>query len=204
MTTQLLRTGDPYRQRLLDGLGESIVAIGYPETTVADVVRRARTSRRTFYEHFGSKAECLIALLNEANVEMIRGIEAAVSPEASWQVQVRQAIEAWIGHAESAPWIVVSWIRDIPALGIPGRALQREMMDAFVRMVQVLTTTDAWQAIRPGGVDRGLALILLGGLRELIATTVEEGGRPADILDVSVQAALALLAPVSQPAQELQ
>ncbi|MBM7787933.1 TetR/AcrR family transcriptional regulator [Tenggerimyces flavus] len=198
-TQQLLRTGDPYRQRLLDGLGESIAEIGYRNTTVADVVRRARTSRRTFYEHFGSLGECLIALLNEANVAMIRGIEAAVSPDAPWHVQVRQAIEAWIEHAESAPWIVVSWIRDIPTLGIPARALQREMMDAFVRMVQVLTATDAWRAIRPDGVDRGLALILLGGLRELIATTVEEGGRPADILDVSVQAAIALLGPPPAP-----
>jgi AcrR family transcriptional regulator len=194
VTTQQLLRG-PYRQRLLAGLGESIAAVGYRDTTVADVVRRARTSRRTFYEHFGSLQECLIALLSDANADMIRSITAAVSVESPWQVQVRQAIEAWIASAEAKPWIAVSWIRDIPSLGTPGRALQRDLMDAFVRMVQEVTGKPQWVAVRPQGVSRQLALILLGGLRELIATTVEEGGRPSDITEVSVQAALALLAP---------
>jgi AcrR family transcriptional regulator len=54
-TTEEQRT---FRRRLLDGLAESIVAIGYRNTTVADIVRRARTSRRTFYEHFDGKEEC--------------------------------------------------------------------------------------------------------------------------------------------------
>ena len=49
-----------FRRRLLDGLAESIVAIGYRNTTVADIVRLARTSRRTFYEHFASKEECFV------------------------------------------------------------------------------------------------------------------------------------------------
>ncbi len=51
------RTGQPtptdddpggFRRRLLDGLVASIIDVGYWETTVADIVRRAHTSRRTF------------------------------------------------------------------------------------------------------------------------------------------------------------
>ena len=33
-----------FRQRLLDALEEAIAEDGYPRTTVADIVRRARTS----------------------------------------------------------------------------------------------------------------------------------------------------------------
>ncbi|MFL6125957.1 helix-turn-helix domain-containing protein [Actinophytocola sp.] len=54
--------------------------IGYRSTTVADIVRRARTSRRTFYEHFAGKEECFVALLTDANDAMIRSITAAVDP----------------------------------------------------------------------------------------------------------------------------
>jgi AcrR family transcriptional regulator len=194
-TEQLPHTGDPYRRRLLDALAQSIVEVGYGETTVADIVRRARTSRRTFYEHFASKSECFVALLTDANADMIRRITAAVDPRARWTTQVRQAVEAWIACAESTPGIVVSWIRDVPSLGAAGRALQRDMMAAFVDMVQALSETDEWRAVRPEGVSRQLAIILLGGLRELIATTVEEGGRASDITDVAVQAVVALLAP---------
>ena len=185
---------DAFRRRLLDGLAESIVDIGYRSTTVADIVRRARTSRRTFYEHFAGKEECFIALLTDANTEMIRDITAAVDQHAPWEKQVRQAVEAWIACGESAPEIVVSWIRDVPALGVAGRALQRDMMAAFTRMVQTLSATSEWRAVRPP-VPRQLAILLLGGLRELIATTVEDGGRASDITEVAVQASIALLAP---------
>jgi AcrR family transcriptional regulator len=185
---------DAFRRRLLDGLAESIVEIGYRSTTVADIVKRARTSRRTFYEHFAGKEECFIALLTDANAEMIREITAAVDPHAPWAKQVRQAVEAWIACTESAPDIVVSWIRDVPALGVAGRSLQREMMAAFARMVQNLSDTPEWHAVRPP-VSHQLAILLLGGLRELIATTVEDGGRASDITEIAVQAAVALLAP---------
>jgi AcrR family transcriptional regulator len=192
-TPQLQQT---FRRRLLDGLAESIVDVGYRDTTVADIVRRARTSRRTFYEHFAGKEECFVELLKDANAEMIREITEAVDVSAPWRTQVRQAIEAWINCAETTPGIVVSWIRDVPALGSSGRALQRDMMAAFVEMVQALARTDEWRVLRPDGISRPLAIILLGGLRELIATTVEEGGRASDITEVAVQATMALVAPV--------
>ena len=71
-----------FRQRLLDALEEGIAEDGYPRTTVADIVRRARTSRRTFYEHFDSREACFVALLTDANAEQIRQISAAVDANA--------------------------------------------------------------------------------------------------------------------------
>jgi AcrR family transcriptional regulator len=184
-----------FRQRLLDGLAASITAGGFRDTTVADVVRRARTSRRTFYEHFSSKEECFLALLADANREMIRHISESVDPEAPWAQQVRQAIEAWIGCAESEPAITLSWIRDVPALGAAARDLQRDTMEGFVAMTQRLTDTPALRAAGISPPSRRLAILLLGGLRELIATTVEDGGRPGDVTEVAVRASIALLGP---------
>jgi AcrR family transcriptional regulator len=43
-----------FRGRLLEGMAAAIRETGYRDATVADVVRHARTSRRTFYEHFPS------------------------------------------------------------------------------------------------------------------------------------------------------
>jgi len=187
--------GTGFRRRLLDGLAESIVADGYRSTTVADIVRRARTSRRTFYEHFASKEECFVALLTNANEQMVRHIVGAVDPRAPWPTQVRQAIEAWTFCAESEPEIMLSWIRDVPSLGDTSRSLQRDMMEAFVTMIQTLCDTDEWRAAGGGPVPRPLALMLLGGLRELTAATVEDGGRLRDITDLAVRAAIAMLAP---------
>jgi len=44
-------------------------------------------------------------------------------------------------------------------------------------------------------VSRQLAVMLLGGLRELTATTVEDGGRVSDITELAVHASVALLGP---------
>ncbi|GAA1821377.1 TetR/AcrR family transcriptional regulator [Planosporangium flavigriseum] len=190
--------GGPFCRRLLDGLAESIAEVGYRNTTVADIVRRARTSRRTFYEHFSDKEACFVALLTGANTEMIRQISAAVDPSVPWASQVRQAIEAWIASAESAPAITLSWIRDVPALGAGARRLQRDTMEDFIVMIETLCDTDEWRSAGAGPVSRQLTIMLLGGLRELIAATVEDGGRIGDVTEVAVQASMALLGPRSQ------
>jgi AcrR family transcriptional regulator len=184
-----------FRQRLLDALAASIAAEGYRHTTVADIVRRARTSRRTFYQYFADKEACFVALLTAATAEMIREISAAVDPSAHRQIQVRQAVETWIACAESQPAIMLSWIRDVPSLGAAARRLQREVMEAFVVMVQTLCDTDQWREAGTGPVPRQLALLLIGGLHELIATTGEDGGRISDITEVAVRASIALLDP---------
>jgi AcrR family transcriptional regulator len=184
-----------FRQRLLDALEACIAEDGYPRTTVADIVRRARTSRRTFYEHFDSREACFVALLTDANAEQVRQISAAVDPKAPWRSQVRQAVEAWITSGESRPSLMVSWIRDVPSLGEAARHLQRDVMENFIEMVQALGATNEFRAAGVGPVSRQRIIMLLGGLRELTASTVEEGGRMSDITEEAVDASIALLTP---------
>jgi AcrR family transcriptional regulator len=184
-----------FRQRLLDALEDGIAEDGYPRTTVADIVRRARTSRRTFYEHFDSREACFVALLTEANAEQVRQISSAVDANAPWKSQVRQAIEAWISSGESRSSLMLSWIRDVPSLGDAARGLQRDAMENFIEMVRALADTGQFRAAGVGPFSRQRIIMLLGGLQELTAITVEEGGRMSDVTDEAVDASIALLAP---------
>ncbi|HEY3683185.1 MAG TPA: TetR/AcrR family transcriptional regulator [Streptosporangiaceae bacterium] len=184
-----------FHRRLLDALADAIEENGYKNTTVGEIVRRARTSRRTFYEHFSDKESCFVALLNERNEETIRRIAAAVDPQAPWQTQIRQAVDAWIRRMESSPPVMLSWIREMPALGGQARRLQRDNMEAFITLIQTLCDTAEMRAAGVGPVPRQRAIMLLGGLRELVATTVEDGGRPGDLSAEAVDAAVALLTP---------
>jgi AcrR family transcriptional regulator len=184
-----------FRRRLLDGMAAAIRERGFRESTVADVVRHARTSRRTFYEHFTSKQACFIALLREANAAMVRQIAAAVDVHAPWDTQARQAIEAWIASAQSEPALTLSWIREVPLLGDDARQLQRESLEAFIVLIQTLTDTAELRAAGIVPPPRQFAIMLLGGLRELIATTVEDGGDISGITEVAVQATMAMLGP---------
>ena len=66
-------------------------------------------------------------------------------------------------YAESEPAITLSWIREVPSLGVP--ACRRDTTKAFVGMIQTLCDTEEMRAAGVGPVPRELAIIPLGGLR---------------------------------------
>lgn len=184
-----------FRQRLLDALEESIAEDGYQKTTVGDIVRRARTSRRTFYEHFDGREACFLALLADAYADQVRQISAAVDADSPWRMQVRQAVEAWISSADARSALMLSATRDLPAIGAAARDLQRAVTENFITMVQALGDTDEFHSAGIGPVSRPRVVMLLGGLRELTAITVEDGGSMSDVTEEAVAASIALLRP---------
>jgi AcrR family transcriptional regulator len=54
------------RGRMLRAIAEAVSEKGYGDTSVADVLRRARVSRETFYQQFSSKQDCFIAAYEQA------------------------------------------------------------------------------------------------------------------------------------------
>lgn len=186
-----------FRSRLLDGLAQSITDRGYRETTVADVVRNAKTSKRTFYDQFASKEECFIELLRANNEHMIATIRASVDPEAAWDDQVRSAATAYVDHIASRPAITLSWIREAPAMGDVALPLHRLAMDQFADMLVDLTDSPGFRRVGLPPMSRPLAVIVIGGLRELTATTVEAEADVSEILEPAIIAALAILGPRS-------
>ncbi|MBS1692726.1 MAG: TetR/AcrR family transcriptional regulator [Actinobacteria bacterium] len=188
---------DPYRDRLLDGLAASIAERGYRDTTVADVVRHARTSKRAFYGQFGTKEDCFVELLRCNNDELIARIRAAVDPDSAWREQIHQAVGAYIDHIESRPAITLSWIRELPALGAVALPLHRAAMTGLTDMLVELTESPGFRAAGLPPVTRPLALILLGGLRELTAHFVEDGQDLRGIAEPAIAAGAAVLGPRS-------
>lgn len=183
-----------FRRRLLDGLATSIEDRGYRDTTVADVVRHARTSKRTFYDHFASKEQCFFDLLDANNEELVGTLREAVDPSAPWQQQVRQAVTAYVGTIEATPAVTLSWIRELPALGAAARPMMRRGSGRLAEAIIDLSTGPGFQRAGVAPMSPTAAVILVGGLRELTAQTVEDGEPVAGMIEPAVAAAVALLA----------
>lgn len=189
-------TEDPsFRERLIQGMAESVRERGFRETTIADIVRHARTSRRTFYAEFASREECYAAMLERMNEALREQVAAAVDPAAPWQAQVRQAVLAYVDNSAAEPALTVSWIRELPALGTLGRQVQRHAMDALAGLLTELAGSAPFREAGTVPMTRPLAIILLGGIRELTAAIVEDDGDIHDLTEVAVAAATALLRP---------
>jgi AcrR family transcriptional regulator len=184
---------DPFRRRLLDGLADSITERGYRASTVADIVRHARTSKRTFYDQFESKEQCFVELLHVDVENLAAEIRDAVDPDADWQAQIRQAVEAYVGHIEARPAITLSWIREMPSLDAAARPFQRRGLQLLTGLLVNLSGSPGFQQVGLPPLTRPLAVILVGGLRELTALTVEDGRSLRDMVEPAVHASVALL-----------
>jgi AcrR family transcriptional regulator len=186
---------DPFRRRLVDGLAASIEERGYRSSTIADIVRHAGTSKRTFYLHYGSKEECFYELLYLMDADLRDGIRNAVDPDADWRLQIRQAIDAYVDAIRARPAITLAWIRELPALGEDARPMQRRGMEELITMLIGLTSGGGFRRAGLPPLSRATALLIVGGLRELTAVAVEDGSDLRDIVEPAVDACTALVGP---------
>ncbi|MFE0750473.1 TetR/AcrR family transcriptional regulator [Gordonia sp. NPDC058843] len=187
--------GASTRDRLLAAMLECIVDAGYRDTTVADIVRVARTSRRSFYQEFADKQACFFALLAVTNEFMIAEIARRVDSEASIEEQVRQAVSSYVAASERYPGLTLSWIRELPALGSAAQPVKDEALEAWIELFVGLTSTPALAAAGVVPMDRQRAIFLWGGFRELTAGAVESGTPLASIIEPATAASLALVTP---------
>jgi AcrR family transcriptional regulator/DNA-binding MarR family transcriptional regulator len=82
------------RSRLLAGAMAAIDELGYAQTTVAQITSRSRVSRRTFYELFENREECLAALIDEVLEMLERELAEAGLEGLPWQERVRGGLWA--------------------------------------------------------------------------------------------------------------
>ena len=72
------------RVRLQRAMASCACERGYRNTTIADVVRVAHTSRTTFYEHFTDKEACFLEAYEQMTGAFIRAsLEAAAAVTAA-------------------------------------------------------------------------------------------------------------------------
>jgi AcrR family transcriptional regulator len=148
-----------------------VAELGYPETRVVDVIKRAGVSRKTFYELFDDKEDCFLAAYDMALGELYRGTELAYEATSGrpWAERIRIALEAFLGmmaaHPEQAKFCIVD------ALAAGPRALARR--DAAIR--QFTGIIDAGRAESERDLPAITALSIAGGINELIYSELLKG-----------------------------
>jgi AcrR family transcriptional regulator len=90
-------------ERLLRALAAVVADKGYPDTTVAEVVERASTSQRTFYEHFKNKEDAIVAALDSGSAHMLAAALPAFRRAPDWQHAVHDTIEAMFHFGAEEP-----------------------------------------------------------------------------------------------------
>jgi AcrR family transcriptional regulator len=91
------------RQRLLEAAAAALAEVGYTELTVKHMIDGAGVSRRTFYQLYDDKLECVLAAHEIALERLQEVIATACAGEISWADGVTAAVDAGLRFATRHP-----------------------------------------------------------------------------------------------------
>lgn len=188
--------GGEHRARLLDGMARAVATKGYADTTIADIVREASVSRRTFYEHFADKAGCLIALYEVASGSAIAVLRAAIDPHSAWQAQVEQAMGAYLGVLSRNPVLLRTLFIEILGLGAPGLAARRRANQQLVDLMLDVVNNRPGERLRKKPLQPAMAMAVVGGINEMVLQAIEQE-RVGDLQSLVEPASALLRAAIS-------
>ena len=188
--------GNEHRARLLEGMARAVAAKGYADTTIADIVREASVSRRTFYENFADKAECLIALYEVASGNAIAVLRGAIDPRSDWQAQVEQAMGAYFGVLARNPVLLRTLFIDILGLGAPGLAARRRANQQLADLMLDVVNNRPGERLRKTPLQPTMAMAVVGGINEMVLQAIEQE-RAGDLQELVEPAAMLLRAAIS-------
>jgi AcrR family transcriptional regulator len=112
---------EEHRRRAVAAMAEAVGELGYAGTTVGDILRRARMSRRTFYQLFRNREECFLAAYDAAlEGAMVRLARAHSGNGRRWSGQVETALAALFEYLADEPGLARVWLVEAPSLGPAG------------------------------------------------------------------------------------
>lgn len=163
-----------HRQRLLEAMSHAVADKGYADTTIGDIATLARVSKRTFYEHFDSKAQCLIALYEAASHQAIKVLKQSLDREQDWHDQVEQTLRAYFETLASNPVLLRTLFIEILGLGAEGLAARRRVNQALADFIVEVVYAGQPKRARSNPLVADMAMGIVGGINELVLRAIED------------------------------
>lgn len=137
--------------------------IGYKETSVADVIEEAQTSRTTFYKYFDDKHDCFLAAY-ELLVEQVFGeVVANCDGEATWMARMTGGLTTIVDRFAVDPELARTAVVEVAAAGADARQLH---WNAIARFTEYL---DAGRELAGGKeLPKNISLMSAGAVSGLI------------------------------------
>jgi AcrR family transcriptional regulator len=111
------------RSRLLAAAVDAVDESGYARMTVAQVIARARVSRKTFYDVFADREDCFLAAFEQAIYQLDGVMRDAYGRETGWRDGVRSGLAALLMFFDDEPRLARLCV--VEALGAGSRVLER-------------------------------------------------------------------------------
>jgi AcrR family transcriptional regulator len=182
-----------YRDRLLEGMAAAVDEKGFAEITLADIARHARVSKRTFYEHFDTKQDCLLALYVAASERALARIAESIDPSLDLDAQIAKTTEVYFSSMQERPALLRTLLVEILAAGPRGLQVRRQINQRYADLLRKVIASTNSKGGERHALSGAMATAVVGGLHELMLQAVDGDfnrlrrlARPAAVLVRSV------------------
>src|ERR1041385_2735390 len=117
------RVTEIQRSRMLAAALEAVEEGGYGRMTVAQVISRAKVSRKTFYDVFADREDCFLAALEQSVSQMGKLVRESYERESNWRDGIRAGLAELLVFLDEEPALARLCL--VEALGAGPRVLER-------------------------------------------------------------------------------
>lgn len=109
------------RELILAAMIRVVGRKGYKETSVADVIEEAGTTRTTFYKHFDDKHDCFLAAYDMLVERVFDEVLAGCDGEQSWLLRMEKGLETIVELFALDPELARTAVVEVAAAGAEAR-----------------------------------------------------------------------------------
>ena len=153
---------------------ESVGEKGYTRTSVADVLKRGKVSRETFYQHFTDKEQCFLTVLDQSARLLERFFDTELSgDESPPMVRFERALEIYLNTLAGEASVARVFFLESYAAGEEARRKRFAVQERFVQAVTDNFRDDpVWRRL-PDPEFAGRMLV--GAISSLVASALVNG-----------------------------
>ncbi|MFI5003910.1 MAG: TetR/AcrR family transcriptional regulator [Solirubrobacterales bacterium] len=159
------------RERLVEAMVQAVNERGVMATTISDLVARAGISRRTFYEHFENKEDCLLATYDTVVETEVQRLLSLPSAGEEWLERLETIIRALFDTIAERPDAARLICVEMGASGTAGVQRWAEGAGRF----ELFISSGFERAPGSGTIPSPVARAIVGALRKIVYTRVREG-----------------------------
>jgi AcrR family transcriptional regulator len=124
------------KERLLRAMGTCVSERGYAATTIADIVRVARTSRTVFYRHFKDKEDCFLETYEQMTETRIGASLRAAGEVPSWREKLEAGIGAYFRWMADHPEVAITTVVEVHRAGQRALEARSEALANWTRTLE--------------------------------------------------------------------
>ena len=166
------------RAAILEAALDVFAENGFNEASLDDVAARGGVSKALIYEHFASKRELQLSLLDTFVHDLIEQVVGAITAGEDDEARLRAGIEAFLGFAEERPAALRLLTRNVsdPDAGEALDRLREEAADAVASMMVADAPPPQPGDLAVEDTSAVLAHLMAGGIQFMAGWWVENPG----------------------------